>query len=80
MRGSAGAASKAFAAYRTHSSHFAQGELNTFSGLSSIGGGMAGGIGGGMGGVGSAPTAGGLSLAQLQGLAVGGGGATTKGE
>ncbi len=55
-----------------------QGELNTFGGLSSIGGGLAGSIGsgmsGGLGNVGSAPAAGGLSLAQLQGLAVGGGG------
>ena len=71
-----------------------QGELTSFGGLSSIGAGMAGGMGnigalsgggmaggmaGGMGGgsVGSAP--GGLSLAQLQGLAAGGGGIPSKG-
>ena len=72
-----------------------QGDLNSFGGLSSIGaglgagmagmaglagGGMAGGMGGGGGGsVGSTPAAGGLSLAQLQGLASGGGSGATKG-
>ncbi len=56
------------------------GNIGALGGLSSgMAGGMAGGMGGGMGGgsVGSAPGA--LSLAQLQGLAAGGGGVASKG-